>query len=488
MDFKTKPFAHQLAEFERSALLPSRALFWEQGTGKTWYGLNSTAAAFRAGQIDGTIIVAPSGVERNWITDEFPAHFPDDIPIRPHIWSTHSAKAKWHKKSVDDLLKKVPGTLPVLVMNYDAWLTDECKKAAWALMRSRPVYLHVDESAHLKGWSTKRTTSITKAAPFARMTRIYSGTPVDNNPFDLYSQVHIVDRDFWMREFSLPGWFDFQHFFGVFAREERRDGKHYPVLASFQNIGLLRDALKKISDRVLKDDVLDLPPKSYTRRYYEMSTNQARVYDQLENEFAADFPDDPEALITAELPIVRMLRLQQVLCGYVPADGDEEPRELIDPKHNPRLDATAGFIEEAGNQQTIVWAQYRLDVDLIMERLRGLGRRPVRYDGKVTEDERAIAKAAFQKGDASDFVANPSVGADGLTLVQAHTVAFHNNNYRMGKRKQAEDRAHRIGQQHPVLYGDMICRGTRDENAIRILQRKHRMSETVLGDAPKEWL
>ena len=39
-----------------------------------------------------------------------------------------------------------------------------------------------------------------------------------------------------------------------------------------------------------------------------------------------------------------------------------------------------------------------------------------------------------------------------------------------------------------MLYGDMVCPGSRDEKAIRILQKKHRVSEEVLGDAPKEWL
>jgi SNF2 family DNA or RNA helicase len=326
------------------------------------------------------------------------------------------------------------------------------------------------------------------------MTRIYSGTPIDGSPFDAFSQINIVDPTFWARELKIHEYIDFKAFFGIFRREQRRanpdgtPGREFPILVTYQNIAVLRDLLKKISSRVLKDDVLDLPEKLYTKRYYEMSPAQERVYEALEKEYMADFPDDPEAMVTAELPIVRMTRLQQVLCGYVPADGDDEPRELIDKKNNPRADATTEFVSEAGNQQTIVWAQYRLDIDILMERLRAEGRKPVRYDGRVDEDERARAKAVFKSGDASDFVANTSVGAEGLTFVNTHTTAFHNNNYRMIKRKQAEDRVHRIGQREACLYGDMVCAGTRDERAIEILQKKHRVSEQILGDAPKEWL
>lgn len=488
LSFKTHPFNHQAEELLRSAEDRSRALFWEQGTGKSWYGIATTAHNRRLNTIGAAIVVAPSGVERNWVTDELPAHMPEDVPYRALVYETHKAKTKSHKKRVADLLE-CRRELPILAMSYDAWLTDAGKRAAWDLMRTRPTILHFDESAHLKTWNSERTKSITKAAPYARMTRIYSGTPVDNSPFDVYAQIKIVDPHFWERELGIGTYTDFKAFFGIFYKETRRDtNREFPVLVAYQNLSVLRDLLTKIGNRVLKDDVLDLPPKLYTKRYYEMSPAQARIYEQLENEFAADFPDDPEALITAELPIVRMTRLQQVLCGYVPADGDEEPRSLIDPKRNPRADATLEFVSEAGNLQTVIWAQYRLDIDILMERLRAEGRAPVRYDGAVSDTERARAKEAFKAGDASDFVSNTAVGAEGLTLTNASTMAFHNNNYRMSKRKQAEDRIHRIGQNRSCLYGDMVARGTRDEAAIRILQRKHRVSEQVLGDAPKEWL
>lgn len=491
MNFKTAPFAHQLAEFNASALERRRALFWEQGTGKTWYGINSTAAAYRREAIRGVVVVAPSGVERNWVTDEIPAHWPDDIPYLAHVWSTGRSGTQKHQREVAFLLSE-RRALPILAMTYDALMTTEGRDAVWAMMRTRPVYLHVDESAHAKNFKAKRTERLVRAAPYAAMTRIYSGTPVDNSPFDVYSQVLIVDPHFWEREFDLPDWFAFQHFFGVFAKGSRRIDetrtREFPQLVAYQNIALLRDALKKISGRVLKDDVLDLPEKLYTRRYYEMFPRQRAMYDALENEYMADFPDDPDAMVTAELPIVRMLRLQQILCGYVPKDGEEEPTQLIDPKHNPRLDCTEEFVCEAGNNQTMVACQYRLDVELIVERLVAAGRHPVTYTGSMSPAQRARAKEAFQKGDVSDFVAMQAMGAEGLTFTNAHTMAFHSNAYRMGKRKQFEDRVHRIGQRNACLYGDMVCAGTRDAEAIRILQRKHRMSESVLGDVPKEWL
>lgn len=495
--FKTKPFDHQATELLASADDRSRALFWEMGTGKTKYGIDVTAHNRRTARIEAAVIVAPSGVEENWITDEFPTHWPDDLPWRGVAFSTKRKNTKDHKKELADLLlcKK---ELPVLAMSYDAWMTDAGKQAAWDLMKSRPTFLHYDESAHLKTYNSARTKSLTKAAPYAAMSRIYSGTPIDGSPFDIYSQINIVDPEFWQRELGFWAYNDFKTFFGIWMKNRRRatpdqeargqEGREYPTLVCYQNISILCDILKKISSRVLKDDVLDLPDKQYTRRYYEMFPAQEEMYNRLEEECSVDFPDDPSAWVTAELPIVRMTRLQQILCGYVPADGDEEPRELIDRKHNPRADATLEFVSEAGNKQTVLWAQYRLDIDILMERLRAEGRNPVRYDGAVDADERKRNRAAFKAGDVSDFVGNTSVGAEGLTFVNSHIMGFHNNNYRYIKRRQAEDRIHRFGQTTGCLYGDMVCKGTRDARAIEILQKKHKTSEQVLGDVPTEWL
>lgn len=491
--FKTKPFDHQAQELLSSAERKSWALFWEMGTGKTKYGIDSTAHNRRLGNIDGTIIVAPSGVEENWITDEFPTHWPDDMPWRGLTYSTHHADRKWFKAELADLFK-CQRQMPVLALSYDAWLTDKGKQTAWEFMQKWRTFAHFDETAHIKTFQSKRTQSITKAAPYMAMSRIYSGTPIDGSPFDIYSQVKVVDPDFWQRELGTDSYFAFKHMFGIFAKEKRRpktgerEGREYPVLVAYQNLGYLRDLLKKVSSRVLKADVLDLPEKLYTKRYYEMFPAQRAMYEQLDEEYQVEFPDDPESWITAELPIVRMTRLQQILCGYVPADGDDEPRELIDRAHNPRADATTEFVTEAGNQQTVCWAQYRLDIDILMERLRAEGRNPCRYDGAVDKETRKRNKDAFVAGEFSDFIGNTTVGAEGLTLVNANIEAFHNNNYRYIKRKQAEDRIHRIGQYDPCLYGDMVCRSTRDERAIEILQKKHKTSETILGDVPTEWL
>ena len=112
----------------------------------------------------------------------------------------------------------------------------------------------------------------------------------------------------------------------------------------------------------------------------------------------------------------------------------------------------------------------------------------VRYDGSTSDDERAESIERFQHGDAKLFVGNPKAGGRGLTLHAATTVVFYSNYFGLETRIQAEDRAHRIGQEHPVLYVDIVGEDTVDEKIVLALREKKRVADLITGDAYKEWI
>ena len=120
-----------------------------------------------------------------------------------------------------------------------------------------------------------------------------------------------------------------------------------------------------------------------------------------------------------------------------------------------------------------------------MERL---GDRAVRYDGQTSDDERAEAKRAFQAGEKQFFVGNPAAGATGLTLHKARTVIYASNSFKLTDRLQSEDRAHRIGQEHPVAYIDLVAPGTVDEHIMKALRNKLDISSLLTGDDIKDWI
>lgn len=481
--FHTKPFDHQARVWEASRDLNSFAAFWEQGTGKSKLTIDTLGHLWTEGAVDAAIVVAPNGVHRNWITDELPTHMSPDIPLLGHAYSSPSAATKWHQAEVDRLMGH--NGLPLLAISYDAWMTDRGKKAVWNMMRKRRTLLVLDESHRIKTPTARRTRSILAGGKHAAVRRILSGTPVTNGPFDIYSQISFLDPEFWRRELDIATFSAFKAFFGVWDKGwNNAQQREFDQLVGYQNLDVLASTIKLISSRVTKDDVLDLPPKLFTKRYYEMSPAQQRVYDALEGEFSAWL--ESGELVTAPLAITRMLRLQQVLCGYVPVDGEDEPTELISKDQNPRLKLLRETMEDV-NGKTIIWATWTRDIDMIMQALRDMGRNPVRYDGQVSDDERQRSKDAFKHGDATDFVANSQM-SEGLTLNEAKTTIYYNNSYKLLDRQQTEDRNHRIGQNDHVTYIDLVCPGTRDENAIDALVAKSEVAATIMGDKRKDWI
>jgi SNF2 family DNA or RNA helicase len=488
----TKPFEHQADLFAATKDRQEYAVFWEQGCGKTKPTIDTMGHLWTEGEIDGAIVVAPNGVHRNWITDELPAHLPPELLDRMRSYAYHpdTPTVKYRQEELRQTLDHPDFAL--LAISYEAWQTDFGKKAVWKMMKKRRALCVLDESHRVKTPTAKSTRSILAGGKHALYRRILSGTPVPNGPFDIYSQVAFLDPDFWKRELDIDTFTAFKSYFGVWdtgvvKRMVKGQLKlvEYPILECYNNLEELYNVLKLISSRVTKDQVLDLPEKLFSKRYYEMTPTQGRIYRELEEEFMT-FLDSGE-FVAAPLAIVRLLRMQQVLCGYLPVNAGEEPIELIDPSRNPRLKAYQEAAEDTPDAKAITWATWTRDIDMIVDALQRMGRRPVRYDGTCSSDQLQRAKDEFKLGDATDFVANVAM-SEGLTLNEAKVTNFFNNNYNLRMRLQAEDRNHRIGQNDHVLYRDFVCPGTRDENAISALVAKMEVASAVLGDKAKEWI
>ena len=85
-------------------------------------------------------------------------------------------------------------------------------------------------------------------------------------------------------------------------------------------------------------------------------------------------------------------------------------------------------------------------------------------------------------------MAKPQAAGEGLTLTRAKTVVYYNMTYKLVERLQSEDRAHRIGQEHPVTYIDIVAKDTVDEHIVEALVKKRDLATIILGDDFKAWI
>ena len=482
--FTMEPFQHQIEHLRQHVNDKSWGLLWEQGTAKTKPIIETAALKFSEGSIDGLLVVAPPGVERNWNTDEIPKHLPPEFALDTmvQVFSTARKHTQAHKRSMNAAMNYVG--LSVLLISYNAFMTAEGKKLVWDFLKKRKVLFVLDEAHNIKSPNAKRTKSIIAAGRYPVMKRILTGTPIAVGPFDLYSQIKFLDEFFWKNK-GIHGSVEFRNHFGRWLTRDEHKRLHgydpgYDQLIEYQNLEQLTEWLKEISDRVLKDEVLDLPPKLYTKRYFDMSREQTAAYRELKEELMLEIGDN---LITAELPIVRLLRLQQIACNYVPV-ADDEPVHMFSAK-NPRMNVMEEIRDETFTPG-IIWARFRHDVDQLMDLF---GKDAVRYDGSVDEDQAERNKLAFQRGDAQWFIGTAAKGGPGLTLTQAKVMVYYSNSFKLIDRLQSEDRCHRAGMdEHPVTYIDLVANGTVDERIVENLRNKRDIARSIQGDEWKEWI
>lgn len=497
---KTKDFDHQATTLGAVWTRGAFAIFWEQGLGKTKHVLDNAAALYEAGEIDCLFVVAPNGVHRNWIAEEIEKHFSDRVMAQVKAFAYHSSKAstKRHQQATKDILAHKG--LAVIAMSYDAFVTTKGKPYAKQILTKRKCFYVLDESSRIKSPSAKRTKSIVASGRYAEYKRILTGTPVSNKPFDIYTQMRFLDPDFWKVR-GLGNYNVFKNYFALWKDQMLESGRTFPMLLAYKNLDELYDMIKDDSSRILKEDALDLPPKLYTKRFFDMSPKQAKLYKDLRDNFVTTL--DGGGSVEAELAITRMLRLQQITSGFVAIEEKVVPDPSI-PDHfeyvpkvvdieagkNLRLKLLEEIIETVEGK-AIIWARFTREVDMIMDML---GDRAVRYDGQVKTDARAAAIDSFQHDNdpetpgAQFFVANAQAAGTGLTLTKASTVIYYSNNFKLEERLQSEDRAHRIGTTKAVNYIDLICNGTIDSHIVNALIEKLDVSRIVMGDAIREWL
>ena len=479
---KTTAFDHQAEELKTHGLDKVRAIHWEQGTGKTWLALATTEQLFADGVINALFILAPPGLHTNWVTYEIPDHL--GIDHSSIAFQSKKAKTQKHMRACHAVLNNDAQSLPILAMSYPGIKTAAGKKLAKQFLTKYRCLYVADESNRIKTPSAKITRTVLASSDYADYKRTLCGTPITNTPFDIYTQFRFLDKRFWSNTaYGLGSFQCFKTFFGIWVKGYNgKMDREFDQCVGYKNLEILAELVKTMSSRVLKEDVLDLPAKLYSYAGFEMTPRQWKLYKELEDEFMTCIEGD---MIFTPLAITRLLRLQQVACGYLPT-GDENKCHLIDEK-NPRLRMLNEITQDLPHK-AIIWARFIKDIDLVCEML---GDKAVRWDGTINEDQREVNKLRFKTEpvDKVQFiVATPDSMGEGHTFNEALTTIYYSNSFKMKERHQSEDRNHRAGQENHVNYIDIVADNTKDVAIIGALRKKFDNASTIIDGRIRTWL
>ena len=469
--FKSKPFAHQLKALEMSWDKEVFAYFMEMGTGKSKVLIDNIAMLYDKGKINGALIIAPKGVYKNWLESEIPNNLPDHIEKKIGFWQT--------KPDANDMkmLLKSDEDLHICIMNIEAFSTKKGVEYAYKFLSCHRTLIGVDESTTIKNPNAKRTKSILTLSKHSKYRRILTGSPVTKSPLDLFSQCQFLDP--WL--LNQQSYYAFRTRYAI-CRKINVSGRQFEIVVGYRNLGELSEQLKPFSYRVLKDDCLDLPKKTYMKRIIQLTDEQKKLYKQIKEQALAFLNGKMTTTVTV---ITQLMRLHQITCGHFKAD-DGSVQEVS----SNRLDELMDILEEMEGK-AVIWAHYRHDIENIVNALEKKypGETVTYYGDTSTEDrQKAIKLIQDPESKVRFIVGTPQTGGYGITLTGASTMIYYSNGYDLEKRQQSEARIDRIGQEKPMTYIDIIAEGTIDERIVKALRTKVNIATEIMGEELKDWI
>lgn len=431
---------------------------FEMGCGKTLTTIAVAGALYNLGKIDRVLVVAPTSVCSVWPHDlnQF-ATFPWEARVL-------LGDKKKRLKALNELENWPFKALRIAVINYESTHREGIFEA---LAAYKPDLIVCDESQRIKNPSAAQSKALHKLGDAAPFRMILSGTPVQNNAVDLYSQYRFLDPAVYGANF-----YAFKNRYCIMGGY----GQHQIV--GYRNMDELVEKEHSVAYRVTKEECLDLPQQTFINRYVQFTDAEQAIYEQLRKSSFLELETGEN--VTATTILTMYLRLMQLTGGFLTADESTRPKQVNTAKLDALADIVDDYVVDAG-KKLVIFARFRAEIAAIENLLR---LRKIQYGsiyGDVPMEERGKIVEDFQTNpDTKVFVAQIQTAGLGITLHAASTAVFYSYDYNYANYAQALARIHRIGQRLPVTYIHLVVDGSIDEKILAALENKEDMAKTVV--------
>lgn len=326
-------------------------------------------------------------------------------------------------------------------------------------------YAVLDESQAIKN----PLSQVSRAALLlnAKNRMALSGTPVQNNTFDLYAQINFLNpgmlgsMEFFRNEFANP--------IDKFQEQDAKDN--------------LRKLIHPFLLRRTKEQVApDLPDKTETVLYCEMGAQQRKIYESYRNSFRTKILGEIEerGLERSQLSVLTGLMKLRQICDSPAILNEDPPFE----NHSVKIkELVRELTENTGHHKALIFSQFLGMLSLIRRELEQLNIPYVYFDGSTSTSERERAIQKFQKEDSCRvFLISLKAGGVGLNLTAADYVYIVDPWWNPAVEQQAIDRTHRIGQTKNIFAYRLICKNTIEEKILLLQERKLTLVKDLIGD------
>lgn len=417
----------------------------QMGLGKTVQVLAVLADTHRHHDAFPSLVVAPTSVLPHW-ADEV-RKFAPELTLRYH----HGTE----RDSEDDFA----GT-DIVITSYGTLRRD--REHMTGLKWS---YVILDEAQAIKN-PTSRTSQVCRELDAAWRV-VVTGTPLENDLLELWS----------LFEFVMPG------FFGTRAGFDRRYAAPVRKGVGSEALGRLRDRTRPFILRRHKDEVAaELPPLQTQVVWCPLPADQRALYERVRESYREPVLSrvDQEGMGPATLHVLEaLLRLRQAavdpaLLPYEEARGVEgsAKRRVL----RAMLETAAG-----SGHRSLVFSQWPSLLKRVAADLTDDGLDYLFLDGTTRERGDLVRRWNDPKGPPV-FLISLKAGGSGLNLQAADHVFHLDPWWNPQTEAQATARAHRIGQNRPVMVYRLVARETVEERMLEIQERKRALFEGAIEE------
>ena len=322
----------------------------------------------------------------------------------------------------------------------------------------------LDEAQNIKNPNTITARAVRRIN--ARMRLCLSGTPIENNLFELWS----------LFEFLMPGFLGSQHAFQRGIVKPIKDG-------DAETLEYLRTRVRPFILRRTKAEVAkDLPPKVESVTCCALEEAQAELYAALARKLRAQVlaDVDQKGMAKSQMSILdALLKLRQICCHprLLKMDLPGFSTNLPSGKFDAFKDMVMEIVE--GGHKVLVFSQFVQMLQIIRQWLE-FSQVPFCYLDGASKDRFEQVDRFNNSPDIPIFLISLKAGGTGLNLTAADMVIHYDPWWNVAAQNQATDRTHRIGQKQVVNVMKLVAKDTIEEKIIKLQEKKAKLSEDVI--------
>jgi SNF2 family DNA or RNA helicase len=391
-----------------------------------------------------SIIVVPKSLIFNWIEEA--AKFTPKLRILNYTGTLRQTNLT---EAIDS------GGFDILLTTYGTM-----RKDISDLSQVQFDYAILDESQAIKNSKAQcaKSSRLLKANHRLAMT----GTPIENHLGELWS----------LFEFLNPGMLGGSTNFARLTNQKKSNAEEREETLRALSTAIAPFLLRRTKEQVLTD----LPPKTEQTLHCDMLPAQKKAYQELKEYYRVKLAKkvETDGIGRSKIQVLEaLLRLRQVAC---------DPR-LLDKKSKTgaKLELLRQQLTDiiSEGHKVLVFSQFTSFLSLVKQQFDDDGINYEYLDGKSSN--RAASVKRFQNDESvSAFLISIKAGGHGLNLTAADYVFLLDPWWNPAVEAQAIDRAHRMGQQNPVIAYRMICRDTVEEKIVSLQQSKRDLADKIV--------